>query len=236
MLLRFVRSRLPLALCALALGCGPATDGNPDAGDDALGPDWFGLDDKLCYRFAPSGGGFHQYLVHVTADPSTIANTRTFQLRHTLNGAPQQTDWVAVTDGALVLHQRRYDRGNLISDETLSRFNPPPVLVDEFLRVDDTRETETQARVSGDGLTTVDETQTFAITVLAKEPVSVDGEALDALKLSMAVTREDPPSTQIDRWWFVPERGLVKIDPAGTAIGEMTLVRVDTDADTCIVE
>lgn len=225
-------SRVGTLLVAFALfapGCSSVDPGGADAGAPA-GPDdaWFGLADRKCLRFR-SAAGLQDFAMEFAVDTTTVTGVRTYHATTRLNGLRQEELWFEVTSDSMLLHRRR-----AVEDlkDTFYIFAPPPVWMRKGLEVGSNVDSETTARVSGARSGSFP--TTFSLVSLVADPVTVAGTAVDATKYTIG-RHEAGQSDTIDKFWFAPTVGLVKYDPAGTAIGEETLASASVLAagDTC---
>ena len=88
----------------------------------------------------------------------------------------------------------------------------------------DSIETVTQARLAGGA--SLEEEQTFRSASLGEESVNGPDGEVTAQKLTLAI-ESDSLNNVVDRAWFAPQVGFVKLDPAGSDVGEVTLKSVE---------
>lgn len=215
-----------LAVFSGAVACGPASSGPSDGGDDKTTPaEYWGLADKTCLHYTDSSKR-ETYTVEIAFDQATITGVDTWRLTHRNQGWEQRIDWLERVENKLVLHRRKVS-GQSDGPETLNRYTPPTVFLRAGLREGDNVESKTSARVDSAG-TTVDEEQTFRIASLGEETIDGPDGEVAAQKLTMST--ETPTENEVERVWFAPELGFVKIDPPGS-VGDQTLVRIEQLSD-----
>lgn len=224
------RSLSALALAALfgSVACGPADTGRNDGGNDrpSTSAEYWGLVDKRCLHFADSKGKPY-YTVEIEFDQTTVRDVDTWKITHRNQGWEQRIDWIEHDDNKLLLHRRKISGQSDGFDETLNRYTPAPVFLRTNLREGDNVESVTNARVD-QGSSTVEEEQTFRTASLGEEAIEgPDGEVM-AQKLTMST--DTPTDSEVERAWFAPDVGFVKIDPPGP-VGDNTLVRIEQLAD-----
>jgi hypothetical protein len=208
-----------LVLFALAAACSTTgTDPSPDAGTVPTGPDdaYFGLADKQCRHYKNARGTL-DYTVEVRLDTTTVTGVRTYHLIHRFNGFVQREDWLEVTADSLLLH-RRQDANGL--DPTLSRYTPPPVWLKKGLGEGDSVDSDTTAKVALQNGPQTDHAQQFSTVAFPAEDLTIGGSTVSATKFTVSVT--DGATSTVDKVWLAPQAGLVKLNPAGTAIEDET--------------
>lgn len=213
------------ALLAGSMACGPdEPDKKADAGtEDTTSPADWGLADKACLRYADPSSPASTYTVEMLVDSTTITGLETWRVIHRYNGWEQRTDWYEVKGNELLLHRRNV-AGQLSGADTLHRYDPAPVLLRINLEEGDSIETVTQARLAGGA--SLEEEQTFRTASLGEESVNGPDGEVTAQKLTLAI-ESDSLNNVVDRAWFAPQVGFVKLDPAGSDVGEVTLKSVE---------
>lgn len=228
-----VVSAVFVALSCGALACGGPDDGKKsDAGTDQGTPaEYWGLADKTCLHYADTNGNLY-YSVEIIFDQTSITGVDTWRLVHRNQGFEQRTDWLEIVDDALVLHRRNVG-GGFSGSDVLYRYDPPPVLLSEGFEAGDSVESVTNTRIGGDTETVE---QTFRVASLGEETVEGPEGPVASQKLTVSI--ETSTGTEVERAWFAPQVGFVKLDPAGNDVDEVTLARVDVlaDEDVCSAE
>lgn len=212
-----------------AVACGPASSGPSDAGEDkTTSAEYWGLVDKRCLHYADSKNR-ETYTLEIAFDKVTVTGIDTWRLTHREQGWEQRIDWLERVDNKLVLRRRKISGQSGDFSETLNRYTPPPVFLRDNLQEGDNVESVASTRVDVDGAKVEEaQEQTFRTASLGEESIKgPDGEVM-AQKLTLS--RETPTDNEVERAWFVPELGFVKIDPPGP-VGDQTLVRVELLSD-----
>lgn len=225
-------STLPARLLALTLfGLAACTGGEdtPDAGPTGPDPRYWGLADDVCLHYY-SADRTNQYTIDIDFDETTVTGVKTWQMKHALNGIEERIEWIEVLDASLVLHRRSKRGATFNEPATLYRYEPMPTYLQKDLQPGSEARSTTKASASGGGRTTTEVIdQVFSVAPLAAETFDVKGAPLESMKFTMSVESPLPlpGKVEIDRLWFAPEVGIVRFDPSGPAVGEMTLHSVE---------
>lgn len=213
-----MRPSAPVLAVLLCVACAPAVDpGNGDAGTQPgeANPTYYGLVDDRCLLFSDD------YSIHVEANDVAITGKSVFTLTHNKLGFRLQVDYVEPTAEGLRLHRRdEYVLGQP-NDVTVWRFTDAPLFLTEELAPGSPLETTTSTLYEQPGTAQVTKTTVVKSEVLEALEVTAGGQTFNSQRLLFQVL-EDDVAQRTDRLWFASNHGLVKIDPHGSDLKEVT--------------
>ncbi|MFM2152029.1 MAG: hypothetical protein RL199_464 [Pseudomonadota bacterium] len=225
-----------LALTLGGCGAGPAPGSGSGAGAPTatVDPARFGLADGRCWRYALTPGGPVDLTLFVEADTTAVRGLTTYHVTMSDGLAHKVEWWLEPTSNDLLLHRRREvepdDKGRDVDSYFIYR--PAPVWLREGLATGVRIDSETTVTVTG--ARNGDEPATVHLLSLGPATVVAPGVTGDAT--SFVVERDAAGKQLVDKVWFFPGVGIVKIDPFGADIGPRTLVEssVLAKGETCL--
>ena len=227
---------VPIVLAACAddtsnAGAGPGTP------DDA----YFAFADRRCLRFKESAGDPDSVSMEMALDTKSVDNVRTFHLKLRRNGYISEELWVEVTADSLLLHRRRatfHTLSSSLSDpyhnvDTTITFTPPLVLLRKEMALGETVTSSAEARVAGGDKTELVPAE-LHVTPTRTDTIDAAGAPVEAT-LYLVGRSMNGGADIVDKLWFLPSSGIVKLDPSGDTIDAATLTSAGAmgEGETC---
>ena len=197
-------------------GAGPGTTGTVD-------PARFGLSDGRCWRYASTPNGPVDLTLSVQSDKVAVPGVTSYHVTMRQNGFRKAEWWFEPTVTDLLLHRRREVEPDAVGQPVDSYFvyRPGPVWLRDGLEAGAGVDSDTTVTVTG--ARTGDEAASLHVVSLGPSPVDAPGVTGDATLLS--IERDAAGKQVVDKVWFFPGVGIVKLDPFGADIGPETLVQ-----------
>lgn len=229
---RFVLGSL---VAAALVACAPAA-GEPDAGPAVPHPERFGLAENRCSVFQDANK--NDYTTLVERDSKSITGVDAWRVTHRANGFRVRIDYFDLTeaDELKLLRTQKWPPGNG-ADDTLWRFRTPATFLDDGVRLQRLWETDVTADVSGGMIANEVREIAFKSEVVEEGEFAWEGGTVPAFKVVVTMAQAGG-ALVVDRLWFAPGTGVVRFDPDGNELKEVSLKSVRTlpvppGLDTC---
>lgn len=212
-----------LGLVLAACGADAAPDSGGGPGATTADPARFGLADGRCWRYASTPNGPVDLTLDVRADTTAVQGVTTYHVTMRQNGFRKAEWWFEPTSTDLLLHRRREVEPGSGGQPVDSYFvyRPAPVWLRDGLEAGAGVDSDTTVTVTG--ARNGDEPGSLHVVSLGPVRVEAPGATADATLLS--VERDGGGRQVVDKVWFHPGVGIVRLDPFGPDVGSETLVR-----------